>query len=41
MDMAPYAVFAAYVCTRCRNCIEICPSYIATGELANTPIGRL
>ena len=41
VDKAPYALFVAYACTRCRNCIEICPSYIATGEFANTPMGRL
>lgn len=41
MDRAPYALFAAYACTRCKNCVEVCPSYIATGESAATPMGRL
>jgi Fe-S oxidoreductase len=36
-----YAVFAAYACTRCRNCIEVCPSCLATGDVLNTPMGRL
>ena len=36
-----YAVFAAYACTRCINCIEVCPSYLATGDVLNTPMGRL
>ena len=39
--VGPYAVFAAYACTRCRNCIEVCPSYLATGDVLNTPMGRL
>jgi Fe-S oxidoreductase len=36
-----YAVFAAYACARSRNCIEVCPSYLAAGDVLNTPMGRL
>lgn len=39
--VGPYTVFAAYACTRCRNCIEVCPSYLATMDVLNTPMGRL
>jgi len=39
--VGPYAVFVAYACTRCRNCLEVCPSYLATGDVLNTPMGRL
>ncbi|MEM4081676.1 MAG: (Fe-S)-binding protein [Pyrobaculum sp.] len=36
-----YVKYAASSCVRCRNCVEICPSYIATGDFKNSPMGRL
>ncbi|ABP51691.1 (Fe-S)-binding protein [Pyrobaculum sp.] len=39
--VAFYPHFVSASCTRCGNCVEICPSYMATGEIKNSPMGRL
>lgn len=36
-----YASLAARACVKCRNCVEICPSYIATRDIKYSPMGRL
>ena len=41
MDVGRYAKYAARMCVGCGNCVDICPSYIATGDLDNSPMGRI
>ena len=36
-----YPHFVSTSCTRCGNCVETCPSYMATGDIKNSPMGRL
>ncbi|MEZ0318941.1 MAG: (Fe-S)-binding protein [Pyrobaculum sp.] len=36
-----YAYYASKSCLQCGNCVEVCPAYLATGELKYSPMGRL
>ncbi|MEM1598964.1 MAG: (Fe-S)-binding protein [Pyrobaculum sp.] len=36
-----YAYYASKSCVRCGNCVEACPTYLATGDLKYSPMGRL
>ncbi|ACB40015.1 (Fe-S)-binding protein [Pyrobaculum neutrophilum] len=41
MELPPYVSSAVSACMRCGNCVDVCPSYVATGDLRNSPMGRL